>query len=239
MAVAQRTGTIAIYQCNGASQDYSPEPVFEITGPQSKLAFSDAVAFVPPGNDALAACNLVRGTISFFRRVSISPVRFETVPDFELTHPSVVHPDGLAFSRCGRWLAIANHAQHSVSIFRRRRSMSPSRAANYGPEPVTVIEDPDFRHPHSVAFTARNSLVVTNAGANFFGVYRPQRRTFEMRWPQTPTVRVIAHDDATFQEVNTDNVMEGGPKGVAIHQNSLAVCSPQIGIKIYSFREGW
>jgi hypothetical protein len=31
--------------------------------------------------------------------------------------------------------------------------------------------------------------------------------------------------------------MEGGPKGVAIHQNNLAVCSPQIGVKIYSFRE--
>jgi hypothetical protein len=82
-------------------------------------------------------------------------------------------------------------------------------------------------------------LVVTNAGANFFAVYRPQRRPFGMRWSQTPVARVIAHDDVTFQEVNTANKMEGGPKGVAIHQNSLAVCSPQIGVKVYSFHEGW
>jgi hypothetical protein len=238
MAVAQRAGSIAVYKRYRVGQDYGFEPVFEITGPQSKLALSDAVAFVPPGNDTIAACNLVRATISFFRRVSSAPLRFETVPDFELTHPSLVHPDGLAFSRCGRWLAIANHAGQSVVIFRRRWPSS-GRAPSYGPEPVAVIADPNFRYPHSVAFTARNSLVVTNAGANFFAVYQPRRRTFGMQWSQTPVVRVIAHDDATFQDVNTTNKMEGGPKGVAIHQNSLAVCSPQIGIKIYSFREGW
>jgi hypothetical protein len=31
--------------------------------------------------------------------------------------------------------------------------------------------------------------------------------------------------------------MEGGPKGVAVYNNSLAVCSPEIGVKIYAFRE--
>jgi len=50
--------------------------------------------------------------------------------------------------------------------------------------------------------------------------------------------QVIAHDDATFKEVNTADKTEGGPKGVAINGATLAVCSPQIGIKIYSFREG-
>jgi len=240
LAVAQRAGTIAVYERYGTGDhDYGFEPVFEITGPQSKLAYSDGVAFVPPGNDTIAACNLEHATISFFRRISHAPLCFETAPDFELTHPSIVQPDGLAFSRCGRWLAVATHGGHSVAIFRRRRSLSAGPAVSYGPEPVTVIEDQQFRYPHSVAFTARNSLVVSNAGANFFAVYRPQRRPFGTRWSQTPVARVIAHDDVTFQEVNTANKMEGGPKGVAIHQNSLAVCSPQIGVKIYSFHEGW
>ncbi len=49
--------------------------------------------------------------------------------------------------------------------------------------------------------------------------------------------QVIVHDDETFQKVNLANKMEGGPKGVAVHANNLAVCSPQIGVKIYSFRE--
>ena len=49
--------------------------------------------------------------------------------------------------------------------------------------------------------------------------------------------QVIAHDDEEFQATNTANKMEGGPKGVAIRDNYLAICSPQIGVKIYSFRE--
>ena len=43
--------------------------------------------------------------------------------------------------------------------------------------------------------------------------------------------------DDIFKEVNARNKMEGGPKGVAIHKNSLAVCSPEYGVKIYSFHE--
>jgi hypothetical protein len=58
-----------------------------------------------------------------------------------------------------------------------------------------------------------------------------------MQWSQSPVAQVIAHDDEAFQEINTVDKMEGRPKGVAIHENNLAVCSPQIGVKIYSFRE--
>ena len=65
LAVAQREGAIAVYARYGA-HDYDPTPAVEISGPQSKLAFSDAVAFVPPDDRYLAACNLELGTISFF-----------------------------------------------------------------------------------------------------------------------------------------------------------------------------
>lgn len=238
LAVAQRTGAIAIYEKNGSNGSYGSEPAFEISGPQSKLAYSDGVAFVPPNNDYLAACNLELGTILFFRRISRSPVAFEETPEFELKHPSVFHPDGLGFSRCGRWLATANHGKQTVSIFKRRNRIFSRGKLIYGPEPVTVIEDPQFRYPHSVAFTPRtNHLIVTNAGANYFNVYQPRPHYFGMRWSQSPIAQVIAHDGKAFKKVNTANKMEGGPKGVAIHENNLAVCSPQIGVKIYSFRE--
>src|SRR5262249_6364939 len=94
-------------------------------------------------------------------------------------------------------------------------------------------------YPHSVAFTRTNHLIVTNAGANYFSAYGPRRPHFGLRWSQSPVAQVILHDAETFQEINTANKMEGGPKGVAIHENNLAVCSPQIGVKIYSFRERW
>ncbi len=181
LAVAHRTGAIALYQTN--EESYDPVPAFRISGPQSRLAVSDGVSFVPPKNDYLAACNLELGSILFFRRISLSPLVFEEIPEFELKHPSVFHPDGLGFSRCGKWLATANHGNHSVSIFQRRNRMLAGGKPVYGPQPVTVIQDPNLRYPHSVAFTPRtNCLVVTNAGANYFSVYRRRRHRLGMRW---------------------------------------------------------
>ena len=212
--------------------------MLEIGGSKSKLAFSDGVAFVPPNNEYLAACNFELGSVSFFRRVSPSPIGFEGTPDFELKHPSIYRPDGLAFSRRGKWLAIANHGNNTVVVFQRRNKFLSGSKLEYGPEPVTIIKDPQLRYPHSVAFTPRtNHLIVTNAGANYFSAYEPRRHYFETRWPQSPILQKAVGSEETFREVNSANKMEGGPKGIAIHNNNLAVCSPEFGVKIYSFRE--
>lgn len=82
-----------------------------------------------------------------------------------------------------------------------------------------------------------NHLVVTNAGANYFNIYPPKKRLFRMRWSATPVLQKIVGPEDIFKEVNARNKMEGGPKGIAIHQTSLAICSPEHGIKIYSFSE--
>lgn len=236
LAVAQRTGALALFRENG--NGYDSDPVFEISGAETKLTHSDGVSFVPPFNDYLAACNLGTSSISFYPRLSLSPLRFALKPDFELTHSSVIHPDGLAFSECGRWLAIANHGNGSVSIFQRRNKLFAAGKLKYGPEPVTIIEDKSLRYPHSVAFTPRTShLVVTNAGGNFFSVYEPRRSHFGLNWSQVSSAQTIVGDDQTFRAVNAHNKMEGGPKGLAVHGNTIAVCSPEIGIKLYSFQE--
>ena len=237
LAVAQRGGSIIIYEKNRANDNYGTDPIFEISGSETRLNYTDGVAFVPPNHDYLAACNLKTSRISFYRKTSGPSVGFQLKPAFELKH-RVFRPDGLAFSQCGEWLAVANHGKHSVSIYQRRKSIFSRRKLKYGPLPVTVIKDPGFRYPHSVAFTPQtNHLVVTNAGANYFSVYEPRRRLSKLRWSQSPVLQKIVGPDSTFQAVNARNKMEGGPKGVAIHNNSLAICSPEHGIKIYSFRE--
>ena len=238
LAVAQRAGAIAIYKKNRDDETYGPEPLLEIRGKESRLSFSDGVAFVPPDNAYLAACNLTRATICFYRRQSLSPLRFQATPEFELSHWSVYRPDGLAFSACGRWFACANHGVQSVSVFRRCRRMFSGSKLRYGPRPVTVIRDPTLHYPHSVAFTPHtNHLVVTNAGANYFNVYEPRRGYFGMGWSQSPVVQRTVGADEIFRRVNAENKMEGGPKGVAIHDGTLAVCNPEFGIEIHSFRE--
>ena len=238
LAVAQRGGSIAIFHQGEGSESYGSAPIFEIRGPKTGLQFSDGVAFVPPNNDHLAACNLETGTITFYRMTSAAPVRFSLEPVSKLQHKSLANPDGLAFSRCGRWLAVASHGNHSVSIFKRRNRMFPGRKLMYGPKPVTIIKDPRLRYPHSVAFMPEtNHLVVTNAGANHFSVYAPTKGVLGVGWSQSPLVEETVGPDDAFSDVNSRNEMEGGPKGIAIHQTRLAICGPVHGIKIYSFRE--
>jgi DNA-binding beta-propeller fold protein YncE len=238
MAIAQRTGAIALFRTDETLEGFQPERIFEISGPTSKLSFSDGVAFVPTFNDCLAACNLLTGSIAFYPRISSSPICFAVTPEFELTHRSVVHPDGLAFSKCGSWLAVANHGNNTVSVFSRRNKLLTMGKLRYGPEPISIIADQQLRYPHSVAFTPRtNHLIVTNAGANFFSAFGPRRGRFHIHWNRAIASQTIVGADSVFQDVNAENKMEGGPKGLAIHGNTIAVCSPEFGIKIYSFRE--
>lgn len=238
LAVAQRTGSICIYRESSADGEYGPAPVFAIRGPDARLNHSDGVAFVPPRNEYIAACNFLNNKITFYRKIPGPDVGFTLKPEFSLKNSSLDGPDGLAFSRCGRWLAVANHGNHTVSIYRRRRSILSRRRMKYAPIPVTIIKDPGLRHPHSVAFTPKtNHLVVTSSGANYFSVYRPERRAFGMQWSQSPVSRNAIGPDDAFGQLNARNPMEGGPKGVAVHKNNLAVCCPAQGIRIYTFRE--
>jgi 6-phosphogluconolactonase (cycloisomerase 2 family) len=238
LAVAQRAGAISLYQKNKGDDRFAARPVFEICGKKTKLNFSDAVAFVPPNNEYLAVCNLKSERIAFYRKIAGASPKFQIKPVFEIKHRSLSNPDGLAFSPNGEWLAVANHGNHTVSIFQRRHRVFPYRRLRYGPRPVAIIEDPGLRYPHSVAFTPRtNHLVVTNAGANYFSVYRPEPQGRKMRWSQAPVLRQTLGPENIFREVNAANKMEGGPKGIAISEDLLAVCSPEQGIKIYPLRE--
>ena len=238
LAVAQRGGAIAIYEKPVTCDSFTPDPAFEIYGPKTKLDYSDGVSFVPPDSACLAACNLTRGTISFYRLLEAAPIRFEVEPVFELKHESLCNPDGLAFSRCGQWLAIANHGNHSVSIFSRTERMWRDGKMKYGPRPITIIKDPALRHPHSLAFTPEgNHLVVTNAGANYFSIYSPRKFFLRTQWSQSSVTQKTFGPESIFREVHAHNKMEGGPKGVAVYKNSLAMCSPEHGLKIYTFQE--
>jgi hypothetical protein len=118
LAVAQRAGAIAIFRLDDSGEAIDQTPVFEINGPESKLEFSDGVAFLAPRINCLAACNLTSNTISFFPLLSRSPLRFALQPEFEIKHASIQEPDGLSFSARGKWMAIANHGGGTISIFR-------------------------------------------------------------------------------------------------------------------------
>ena len=226
---------ISIWEMNRADDNYGSNSVFEISGPQTELNFSDGITFVPPNNNYIAAANFATSAITFYRRISFAPMRFRLKPDFVLKAPGISGPDVIAFSACGRWLAVANHADHSASVFE-RRDVPLGGALEYGPQPVTVIRDPGLRHPHSIAFSPQtNHLVVTSSGANHLSIFAPDREAGG--WNRSAQTEETFCPAQMFAEINGLNKMEGGPKGVAIHEDRLAVCSPEQGAKIYSFRE--
>jgi DNA-binding beta-propeller fold protein YncE len=229
LAVAQRRGSITVYRKDVATDTFGQAPVFELSGPKTRLKFSDGVAFVPPFNDYVAACNLEPGTISFYRARSECTSGFEECPAFELRHASMVQPDGLAFSNDGKWLAVANHGNHTVSIFRRRKRILSLGQLRYSA--VQIISDAGLRYPHSAAFSSKNHLVVTNAGANEFSVFIPGSE--DTKWSRLPKSRHSIGSEVKFREINDSNKMEGGPKGIAIAASTMAICCPQYGVLVY------
>ena len=131
LAVANRSGTIGIWEKHRDDEGFPREPVFEIGGPEAALNYSDGVTFVPPRNDHLAVCNLLHGTVTFYRLASIAPVAFRQKPVFTLHHESLAQPDGIAVSACGRWLAAANHGDNSVSVYARRNRLWSGNRLRY------------------------------------------------------------------------------------------------------------
>jgi hypothetical protein len=102
---------------------------------------------------------------------------------------------------------------------------------------VAIISDPQLRYPHSVAFTPCNQLIVTNAGANYFSHFNSRKGLWNLRWSEFASLQKTVNDEDVFREVNAGNKMEGGPKGIATHGNTIAECSPELGINLYYFRE--
>ncbi len=237
LAVAQRTDSLLIYQRRAGTDEYGPRPTSVISGEAAGLDYSDGVAFVPPHGNLLAACNLSRCSVSFYAvRVDGDAVQADTVPTAVLQHDTIVDPDGIGFSADGEFLALANHGNHSVVIFRRNRDPVTVGEQPYGPEPVCLIRDTQMRFPHSVAFTARHHhLLVTNAGANHVGLYLCNRYgADDVTWSRRAALTVPIADEDVFRRANDDNAMEGGPKGVTARPDEFAVCSPQVGMQVFS-----
>lgn len=237
-AVAQRSGSIFLFAKDRTNGNYQPTPVFKIHGRRAKLKFTDAVAFMPPNNDLLAAANLTANTIAFYQKQANSPFHYAKSACYVLKHPDINRPDGVAFSDCGHWLAVTNHGNNSVSIFQKSEKYSFFKKRKLCFILVCTLKDPSLCCPHSVAFTPENNLIVTNAGANYFSLYLAKKiNESEMTWLQTPIAKYTHGEEKDFMEINACNKQEGGPKGVAIYKDTIAVASPQYGIKLYAYQE--
>lgn len=115
-------------------------------------------------------------------------------------------PDGVAVSEGGSWIAVSNHNQHAVFLYRYDDQLSVDTS------PHGVLRGVNY--PHGLAFAdGDRRLVVADAGL-------PNLHVFEAPDRDWSGVRIPARIDRVMEEEafhrGRYNPQEGGPKGLEI-----------------------
>ncbi|MCB1866918.1 MAG: hypothetical protein KDG50_15985 [Chromatiales bacterium] len=115
-------------------------------------------------------------------------------------------PDGIALDPSNRWIAVSNHARHSVAIFDRNGRLRRHSAA------CGVLSG--MCYPHGLRFSPDGKmLLVADAGAPFVRVFQ----AVDDNWcgAHEPLASIRVMDDETFARGHY-NPQEGGPKGITL-----------------------
>lgn len=113
-------------------------------------------------------------------------------------------PDGVAHSRDGRWIAVSNHDDHSVHVYRDQEGLGPDS------RPDAVLRG--LNYPHGLRWTEdARCLLVADAGLPFVHVY--ERRSDRWEGEQRPMATLRVLDEERFRRGH-DDPQEGGPKGL-------------------------
>jgi len=118
-------------------------------------------------------------------------------------------PDGISFSPDHAWIAISNHVQGNVQLFRNAATLN--RAS-----PPDVILDGSVC-PHGLSFDAAGDLYVADAASPY--IHRYQRPPEGWRNQSAPTCSLRMLDDETFFQ-GRYAAREGGVKGIHIDQGT-------------------
>lgn len=163
MAVADRKlDQINIYEIIGGEKFIRQHPVQILTKQISQLKDTNAVSFSPDGT-MLAAANGKSHTVNFY---AVNDGRIEEIPCqiFKANKTLLKTPDGMAFSRDSRYLAVTcHHGTFSVILFQRE----PGSSRWFETEPFDIVkgEHAHFCYPHSVCFYPNNQYLVSSSAA--------------------------------------------------------------------------
>lgn len=113
-------------------------------------------------------------------------------------------PDGVAQSPDGRWMAVSNHNEHAVRLYRNR----PDLAMNDHPD----VRLRGVNFPHGLRFTSCGRyLLVADAGLPFVHIYESDNGDWCQAATLPQSIRVV--DDQLYWR-GRYNPQEGGPKGI-------------------------
>jgi hypothetical protein len=113
-------------------------------------------------------------------------------------------PDGVSISRDARWIAISNHVDGEVLIFRNTPALNRRTRADAHLQGLVC--------PHGIRFTSDGRVIVADAASPYLHVFEC-RGDWQGVYAPARTVRML--DDETFFDGRYD-VREGGLKGIDI-----------------------
>lgn len=117
-------------------------------------------------------------------------------------------PDGIAVSRDRAWIAVSNHVDGEVLVYRNEERLADAVG------PAAVLRGSVC--PHGLGFTRDGDLLVADAASQFLHVYRRSGTEWSGVCDPERSIRML--DDETFLDGRYDT-REGGIKGVEIDRS--------------------
>jgi hypothetical protein len=118
-------------------------------------------------------------------------------------------PDGISFSGDHAWVAISNHVDGEVLIYRNTLELNKKTA------PAAILRG--IVCPHGVRFTPDGKVLVADAASQYLHVYKSEDGNWNGVHEPTRSIRLI--DDETFYSGRYAS-REGGVKGVDIDKSN-------------------
>lgn len=122
-------------------------------------------------------------------------------------------PDGVTYSHSGEWVAISNHYENAVYLYRA--------------DEIGVIDRPagmlrGIGYPHGLSFTPDDrALFVADAGAPYAHLFAAKDGDWSGNRIPASSIKII--DDETFARGHY-NPEEGGPKGLTVSPDGTLIC---------------
>lgn len=130
-------------------------------------------------------------------------------------------PDGVRVSDNGNWIAVSNHLCDCVHVYSTQSDLTVESAA------LALLKGTLF--PHGLGFYDDDRIiVVSDSGAPFVHFYYSPTGDWNGEFLPVYTMQVISNEDFTELHVKKS---DGGPKGISIFSNILAVTSQKIILK--------
>lgn len=216
---------VIIYKRNVQSGFYEEKPLAVIEGSKGGLLAISAVKYCPNGN-YLGVCDVAGYQIALYH---YNGENYDSMPYQVIRAPSDIlkQPDGLGFSKDGKWLAVTSHGNHSVLIFERK-----FLSQEYSNTPAEILkgEETLFTFTHSLCFhPIDDTLIVSSAGGRKTLSLFKKISELVPRYTSSAAQAIEIYNPETIymQEFYPE---EGGVKGITISPDGkiLGICAGDI-----------